>query len=297
MNTEEARTPAWDEVARRLTAAYRTRIVLISPPRTGSTVVARLLWQHSAIGYHCHEPFEAGYWGTDGDEALARILLHPMEVASGERVPLERVPDGAGLLVKEMSFQLDGKRFDRLAATATAPVVFVMRDPRLCVSSRLRVLGELGGATTFPPFEGGWQSLGEQIGRCRARGVPHLLVDSGELRGDPEGMTLALVTRLGLAGEADLHRWSARPGLRLCLPEVGELMGGARTGDDPFYRRVLASERIQPVDEADWAREEAVIDAAGLTGSVRQWLTLYRELRKDPARVEPAVGQKAAHGD
>ncbi|WP_151898230.1 hypothetical protein [Streptomyces sp. C8S0] len=78
-----------------LTDVYETRLALISPPRTGSTAVARLLWQHPAVTHHCHEPFEACYWGDQGLESVESILTNPMEVESGGRVPLADVPAAA----------------------------------------------------------------------------------------------------------------------------------------------------------------------------------------------------------
>ncbi|WP_242547512.1 lysine N(6)-hydroxylase/L-ornithine N(5)-oxygenase family protein [Amycolatopsis sp. MtRt-6] len=287
-----------------LVEAYRHRLVLISPPRTGSTVVARLLWQHELITHHCHEPFEACYWGGQGAESVAACLGNPMEVATGDRVRLADVPRGSGLLVKEMSFQLATDQFDELAGTATAPLIFVMSDPRLSTTSRLRIVRELSEASTFPPFESGWPSLAEQVARCRERGIPYVLLDSDDLRADPAGLTAALMAAVGLPEQAGLESWSPRPGLQLCSPEVGALMSDVRRADDPFYRKVLGSTGIQPRAHVDWDREEALISAAGLAGAVETWLGSYRELQADPGRLgvpghtpAPAPRDRAGRGD
>lgn len=263
------------------------RAVLISPPRTGSTAVARMLWQHPAFRYHCHEPFEAMYWGDKGFESAADVLLHPMEVSSGARVPLGERPAPGGLLIKEMSFQLAAEQFSYLAGLATLPVVFVIRDPRLSTTSRLRIVRELYDAATFPPFESGWPSLREQVTACRTNGIPYVLVDCDDLRADPEGFAAELQAACGLAVTPELHSWAPRPELTLCSPEVGALMSDARKADDPFYRRVLSSQGIQPVDHTDWERESRLISAAGLTGHVESWSEIYFELRDDPALVAP----------
>ncbi|TLP50887.1 hypothetical protein [Microbispora triticiradicis] len=268
-----------------LAEAYPHRVVLISPPRTGSTAVARLLWQHALITHHCHEPFEACYWGGQGAESVTACLGNPMRVATGDRVRLADVPPGSGLLIKEMSFQLTTDQFDDLAGIATAPLIFVMSDPRLSTTSRLRIVRELSEASTFPPFESGWPSLAGQVARCRELGIPYVLVESDDLRADPAGMTAALVAAVGLPSQAGLEKWSPRPGLQLCSPEVGALMSDSRRTDDPFYRKVLSSTGIQPRARVDWAREEALISAAGLAGDVETWLGLYRELRADPGRL------------
>lgn len=158
---------------------------------------------------------------------------------------MAEVPRGSGLLVKEMSFQLDAAQFDALAVIATLPLVFVMSDPQLSTTSRLGIVRELSGSTTFRPFESGWQSLCEQLARCRRQGIPYVLVDSDDLRADPAGMTPALVAAIGLPPKPGLETWSPRPGLQLCSPEVGALMSDARRADDPFYRKVLGSPGIQ----------------------------------------------------
>lgn len=276
-----------------LANVYETRVALVSPPRTGSTAVARLLWQHSAITHHCHEPFEACYWGNQGADSVESCLVNPMEIETGDRVSLADVPRGSGLLVKEMSFQLSANQFELLAGLVTAPPIFVMSDPRLSTTSRLRIVRELSGAETFPPFESGWQSLYEQLAFCRQRDIPYVLVDSDDLRADPAGVTAALMTAIGLPSTEGLETWSPRPGLRLCSPEVGALMSDVRRADDPFYRKVLGSKGIQPRGDVDIERENAAIAAAGLTDEVEKWLLLHEEMRADPALVAGPRGQGA----
>ncbi|WP_157756660.1 hypothetical protein [Plantactinospora sp. KBS50] len=272
-----------------LAGVYDTRVALISPPRTGSTAVARLLWQHPAITHHCHEPFEACYWGSHGPDSVTSCLANPMEIATGGRVTLADVPHGSGLLIKEMSFQLSAEQFDTLAGLASAPLVFVMCDPRLSATSRLRIVCELSGSDTFPPFESGWPSLYEQIESCRRRGIPYALVDSDDLRADPPGVTAALTAAIGLPPMPGLEAWAPRPGLQLCSPEVGALMSEVRRRDDPFYRKVLGSTGIQPREQVDWDREDAMLAAAGLAGDVATWLSHYEQLRSDPALVAATV--------
>lgn len=274
-----------------LANTYRTRVVLISPPRTGSTAVARLLWQHPMITHHCHEPFEACYWGDKGDDSISNCFFNPMEVETGQRVAIADVPAGSGLLVKEMSFQLAAAHFDLLTRITTAPLIFVMCDPRLSTTSRLRIVGELSGAETFPPFESGWESLHEQLETCRQREIPYVLIDSGDLRANPAGVTADLITALGLPSAGKLEEWAPRPGLQLVSPEVGALMSEVRRTDDPFYRKVLGSKGIQPREEVDWARQEKSIADAGLTEHVEKWLGYYQEMRTDPALL---TGQRGS---
>lgn len=280
-----------------LASAYGTRVVLVSPPRTGSTAVARLLWQHRAITHHCHEPFEASYWGNQGADSVRNCLFNPMEISTGTRVRIADVPRGSGLLVKEMSFQLSTTQLDMLMSLATAPPVFVMCDPRLSTTSRLRIVRELYGTETFPPFESGWQSLHEQLEFCNQRDIPYVLVDSDDLRADPAGMTAALTAAVGLPSVTGLEHWLPRPGLRLCSPEVGALMSEARRTDDPFYRKVLGSMGIQPRNPVDWERESALIGAAGLSDDVDTWLCWYEQMRADPALTAVPHGKREDNAD
>lgn len=278
-----------------LAEVYRTRVVLVSPPRTGSTAVARLLWQHPMITHHCHEPFEARYWGSQGADSVRNCLFNPMEIDTGNRVWIADVPQGSGLLVKEMSFQLSTPQFELLTSLATAPPIFVMCDPRLSTTSRLRIVRELYGKGTFPAFESGWQSLHEQLEFCRQRDISYVLVDSDDLRADAAGVTAALMAAIGLPSAAGLDAWLPRPGLQLCSPEVGALMSEVRRTDDPFYRKVLGSTGIQPRACVDWERENALISAAGLSDEVEKWLHRYRELRADPALISVLRGKRENH--
>ncbi|MCX5345173.1 hypothetical protein [Streptomyces atratus] len=220
-----------------------------------------------------------------------------MEVTSGERVALADVPRGSGLLMKEMSFQLSEAQFAQLVGLATAPPIFVICDPRLSTTSRLRIVRELNGAQTFPPFESGWQSLREQVELCRARDIPYVLVDSDDLRADPAGVTATLMAAVGLPSVGGLENWSPRPGLQLVSPEVGELMSDVRKGDDPFYRKVLGSSGIQPRGEVCWEREEAAIAAAGLADDVAKWRYWYEEMRADPALIAGRRAERENNAD
>ncbi|HET8662486.1 MAG TPA: hypothetical protein VFM55_26390 [Micromonosporaceae bacterium] len=286
-----------DELAGALAAIYPVRIALVSPPRTGSTAIARMLWQHTSVTHHCHEPFEACYWGGAEADPVGRSLRSPMAVETGLRVPLSQVAPSSGLLVKEMSFQLRPAQFRSLARLASTPVVFAVRDPRLAAASRLRIVRELYDHTTFPPFESGWASLAMQVRMCQEEGLAYLVVDTTDLRNDPVGMSQALLRALGLPPEPDIGSWSPRPGLQLCPPETGALMSDKRRVDDPFYRRVLASDGIKPVDRVDWAAEHEAIRAAGLSDDVDAWMNTYSDLRRDARLLRSAdhYGRDAEH--
>ncbi len=244
-------------------------------------MLARVLWRAGAT-HHCHEPFEAVYWGgadfTSVETALARVI----EIDTGDRVATTEIAGPATLLMKEMTFQLRPPEFRWLAALANAPVIFVMRDPRLSATSRLRIVGELSGAKSFPPFESGWPSLVEQVAICRDAAVPYVIVDTGALRADPDGVAAKLAARTGIAIDPSALTWPARHDLQLCAPEVGAMMGGRDTAADPFYRRVLASTSVEPPDKVDLAQAAETLEAAGLGPDLADWLIMHRNLRSDP---------------
>ena len=49
--------------------------VIVSPPRCCSTAFARVLWEHPAIRYYSHEPFEVTYYLDQGVAAVVEPAL------------------------------------------------------------------------------------------------------------------------------------------------------------------------------------------------------------------------------
>jgi len=138
-----------------------------------------------------------------------------------------------------MTFQV-GDAFPLLAALATRPLVFLIRDPRLTVASRMEVLRRSGRSEVFPLRESGWEDLARQLTYVRRERIPHVVVDSSDLRARPHAVVPELLAMLGLEFAPDLLRW-----------ESSEATGlSAVSGpDDPFYRRVLDSQGIEPPAE------------------------------------------------
>lgn len=209
-------------------------LLIVAPPRTASTALARILWNHAAVGFYAHEPFEPTWYRDAPLEAAAELLEAPEPVAQ-----LGGRGTGGALVVKEMTFQV-GDAFPLLAALATGPIVFLIRDPRLSVASRMRVLKRSGRPEVFPLRESGWDDLERQLDHVRAAGIPHLIVDSHDLRSAPQSVVPPLLEQLGLPYSPELLTWesSAATGL-----------SAVSGGDDPFYRRVLASGGIEPPAE------------------------------------------------
>jgi len=221
-------------LAERLRERHGEVYVLLGPPRTASTAVSRILWNHPAVGFYAHEPFEPTWYEDAGVERAAELLDAPEPVSA-----LGGRGAGRALVVKEMTFQV-GDAFPLLAALATRPIVVLIRDPRLTIASRMKVLRKAGRPEVFPLRESGWEDLARQLHHMRREGIPHVVVDTSDLRSAPETVVPSLLARLGLEFTPDLLTWqsSAATGL--------SAVSGA---EDPFYRRVLDSKGIEPPAE------------------------------------------------
>jgi hypothetical protein len=208
--------------------------VLVGPPRTASTAVSRILWNHGAVGWYSHEPFEPSWYERAPVERAEALLEAPERVAG-----LGGRGSGRALVIKEMTFQV-GDAFPLLASLATRPVVFLIRDPRLTIASRMKVLRRSGRPEVFPLRESGWEDLARQLAHVRREEIPHVVVDSGDLRSAPERVVPELLRTLGLSFTPDLLTWR---------PSEATGLSAVSGSDDPFYQRVLDSQGIEPPAE------------------------------------------------
>jgi hypothetical protein len=225
---------------RRVRDRHGEVLVIVAPPRTASTALARILWNHPAVGFYSHEPFEPTYYRGEPVSAAAELLESPAPIAelNPARASDER-ETGTTLVVKEMTFQV-GSAFPLLAELATRPIVFLIRDPRLCIASRMAVLRRAGRPEVFPLRESGWADLERQLDHVRATEIPHLLLDSSDLRATPEAVLPRILERLGLPYAPDLLTWESSQATGLSA------VSGT---NDPFYQRVLSSGGIERPDE------------------------------------------------
>lgn len=228
-------------VLRSAVARYSRVFVIVSPPRCGSTAFARTLWEHEEVRYYCHEPFEVDYFDDAGLEAVAEKLSEPLDLREAYKDEVE----GEGLVIKEMPYQV-GQRFPRLLDLATAPVVFLVRDPRLAIESRMRKKREVGDSPLYPLIESGWEQLLRQIEHCREHSTPFLIVDAADFRARPRAVLPRVLERLGLGYDDELLAW--RSGEHL---EIDNLDGR----HDHLYRRVLRSRGIEPPVEVIPSRD------------------------------------------
>lgn len=230
----DAGVAAASTLAERLRERHGEVYLLLGPPRTASTAVSRILWNHPEVGWYSHEPFEPTWYEGAPVERAAELLdaAEPVSALGGRGA-------GRALVVKEMTFQA-GDAFPLLASLATRPIVVLIRDPRLTIASRMKVLRRSGRPEVFPLRESGWEDLAHQLAHLRREGIPHVVVDSSELRSAPATVVPSLLDRLGLTFTPELLRWESSGATGL---------SAVSGSDDPFYQRVLDSKGIEPPAE------------------------------------------------
>ncbi len=243
---------------------HRDVLVIVAPPRTASTALARILWNHPDVGFYSHEPFEPTYYRDAPLTDAAALLEAPAPV--GELGGAGGV--GTTLVVKEMTFQV-GDAFPLLAELATRPIVFLVRDPRLSIASRMRVLERAGRPAVFPLRECGWDDLERQLAHVSDNGIEHLIVDSTHLRAMPTRAVPPILERLGLTYAPELLTWESSTATGLSA------VSGA---DDPFYRRVLESGGLQAPAE-DVPSLDVFPETGGFRTHVAQCVARYEALR------------------
>jgi hypothetical protein len=253
-------------------SAYDEIVLVLAPPRTASTALARVFWGHDAIAFYAHEPFDRTFHEGAPLGAAADAMLDPLDLRRVLAAPTR----GIGLLVKEMTFQA-GEAAGALMELATRPVVFIVRDPRLAVWSRMRMLGGGSEPVAFPPDEAGWTQLCEQVEHCRENGIAYALLDASDMRRDPDAVVGALLDRLGLMYSPALLSW-----------QPAEVEGLGQLGDAQrhWYGRILRSSGIEPPTERIPPLERFP-EEHGLRGHVEWALEVYDDLRRDPRFVAP----------
>jgi hypothetical protein len=259
----------------RLVEAARTahpeRYVVVAPPRTCSTLLARILWNVPEIGFYVHEPFDGVYhrgWSLD---QVAQKLTAPVDLSA---VPGLSPRRGAALLVKELPFQV-GPHFPLLLELASRPVIFLVRDPRLAVASRMR-MRELGGQdAVFDSVESGWTTLAEHVELCRREGRPHLVVDAADLRSRPAATMRRVCATLGIAFDPAILKWG----------RVGDVdLGLALDEQRHWNARVLESTGIEPPVEEVPSLDAFPVEG-GMREHVRRSVAIYEALR-DPTQAQ-----------
>lgn len=258
-----------------LRARHERVHVIVSPPRCGSTAFARVFWEHPTVRYYCHEPFEVTYYHEEGLGAVAEKLAAPLDLAA---LGAEVAPEATGLVIKEMPYQV-GDRFPLLAQIATPPVLFLVRDPRLNIASRIAKKEEVGDSPFFPLVETGWTLIDRQIAYCRDHSIPYRIVESSDVRNTPLHLLPQVFEAFGLAFSPDMVEWAPYPEIDL------DNLEGEHTH---LYRRVLTSDGLQPATEPVPALD-SFPDTHGVRAHVADCLEVHERLLRDPHRLHPVA--------
>lgn len=178
-----------------------TRIHLISSPRNISTALMYSFAQRADTTV-VDEPFYAYYLSHTGihhpgrEEILAS--MSPDAAVVQQRVILGSCPTPV-LFLKDMAHHLIDMDLDFLQAVSN---VFLIRDPRQLIASFAQVISaptmrDIGVARQHELF----QEAGEGA----------LVLDSGEILKNPEGVLRQLCARLGLDFDLAMLGWEAGP--------------------------------------------------------------------------------------
>lgn len=244
--------------------------VIVAPPRSASTALARVLWHHSQVRWYSHEPFGVVYH-TDAPLSAAEDALRSpadLEATIGGKPPGAR-----GLVVKEMTFQA-GNYFPELLFHTTQPVVFNLRDPRLCIASRMAMRRTQGLPEVFPENETGWDDLAFQVSWCREDGVAYRIVDATELRQHPRAIAPRVLNALGLEYEESVLDWT--PVKKETVQSVAD--------QDQWYERILSADRLEAATEPI-PEMESFPTEGGFRAHVEKCREVYQKLLADDQRI------------
>ena len=176
-----------------------------------------------------------------------------------------------------MTFQAD-IYFRLLADLTTSPPIFILRDPRLSIASRMRMVADAGGDPLFPHRETGWSALYQQIQACRSQNLPYILINADDFRRNPVPVLSRLFALSSLSFSSRQLNWRPAPAMR---------MGNMDGAQDNFYVRVLNSQGLEPATESSPSLELFPAHT-GLRAHVQWCMAVYRELLADPNLVSGA---------
>jgi len=256
--------------------AYSEIYVIVAPPRTSSTALSRIFWEQPSVRYYAHEPFEVVYFNQRpvGD-ALAK-LRNPLDLRAIKRKPGDGV--GRTLVIKEMPYQV-GDYFDHLVSLTRKPVIFLIRDPRQNIYSRMKKKIEVGDSPLFPLIESGWQLLDSQITTCRQQGLPFVIIDSADYRRAPEPMFKAFFSAMDLPFSAEYLEWKTLPGF-----DLDNLAGD----HSHLYTTVLESEGVRA--DNDPVPELSVFPEGRFRNHVVECQAIYQQLREQKELITVPAG-------
>ena len=205
------------------------------------------------------------------EKAFAKLTA-PVDLIAVKRNDLHPAADN--LVIKEMPYQV-GEHLHFLTGLATKPIIFLVRDPRINIASRIKNKLIGGEPAAYPLRESGWHLLQQQIIACRQRGVPFCIIESKDFRNHPEIYLPALFERLNLPFAKKMLSWRKSPSLAL------DNLDGPHTH---LYKKILSSDRLMPDTESPASLDRFLLDN-GFRAHVEECLQIYREIKLSPELV------------
>jgi len=253
-------------------ALYDDIYVIVSPPRCSSTAFARVFWEQPSIRYYAHEPFEGMYFMGHDLNYVIDNLRDPLDLHNIKSYTFGDL--GRSLVIKEMPYQV-GENFPLLISLTRKPVVFLTRDPRQNIASRMAKKKEVGDDPLFPHLETGWQLLADQIKYCKEHGIPYMIVDARDFRNQPVVIFKQVFERMQLPFRGEMLSWNSRPDA-----EIDNLDGDHHH----LYQEVLSSTGLLADKDTIPALDSFPIEN-GYRHHVRQCLRIYARLQASSARI------------
>jgi len=261
---------------------YDEIFVIVSPPRCSSTAFARVFWEQPSIRYYAHEPFEGTYFMGQDLNFVIDNLRYPLDLRDIKSYSFAGL--GRSLVIKEMPYQV-GENIPHLLSLSKKPVIFLTRDPRQNIASRMAKKEEVGNDPLFPHVETGWQLLVDQIKYCKENSIPYMLVDAKDFRNQPVVIFKQIFKRLGLPFRDDMLSWNSHPDV-----DIDNLEGDHHH----LYQEVLSSTGMLPDTDAIPALNSFPI-GNGYRDHVKQCLQIYQRLQVSPARIRVPVSNSSQY--
>ncbi len=258
---------------------YDQIYVIVSPPRCSSTAFARVFWELPSVKYYAHEPFEGIYFMEQDLDSALDNLRNPLDLRDVKQN--SKYKFGNSLVIKEMPYQV-GDNFPLLVSLTRKPVIFLTRDPRQNIASRMAKKEEVGDNPLFPLVETGWELLSRQVKYCKDRDIPYLIVDAKDFRNQPVPVFGHFFNRLGVEFQKEVLSWNSRPDV-----DIDNLEGG----HSHLYEEVLSSTGMLP-DNDPIPPIESFPKEKGYRDHVHQCMRIYEQLKASSARIR--VPQRSA---
>ncbi|MCP4755058.1 MAG: hypothetical protein GY866_29620 [Proteobacteria bacterium] len=262
--------------------------VIVAPPRTASTSVARCLYNHSSIHSYIHEPCGEYYHKKTGIGSILTQL-------NGKR------PTPPGTLIKCMTFQMGkGEVANSFLKNAVCPPLFLLRDPKLAIESRIRrILLDLLAAdppshearqiqwsldeqnyrtvdgfisdSNFSSDQTGWPTLAGQLEYCTSSDLRFFLLETDLMRKSPERNLTQVCKVWNMDYESGMLKWKNEPFPKGVLPE-----------QKAWYKRVSSAQGIEPPTERSIPPERF---PDKLKAQVEVSIGIYEDLLSHPNNI------------